>query len=571
MRNKKDNKHQKYKLDASYDNHKYNFQKNSIKSKNHNMISKNIFFESKKINNNNTFQNINRNKSYLNKGNTDELNTNKINLLHIQKNSTNSKLSKNRILNYQNTPLRRDCYTPDKNINNLKYNIGISTHKKDSKNSFSLLKQNMHKNQSFIEYHYKNSSKKYLTRAKNNYNNNLSNERKKALTPDKTINSRNIKFNNNHTNFGKYGENKKIKEPLNYSNLSQNQFMTKFSKSYNNSNSTDNYNLLNNSSISNHFSNGLNRKKSNDNYMNYNNPKFNTRLSKGAKLPVLTNISKDKFSRSFCSHNHGKKNFSGKKEKYLFSNLKLNKTKNEFRKIYSKNNFSRVIARSKSTDSKIFKKNNSNNKFLFKKDNNHCFKHNLKNKNMKGKLVNNVSYDHLSKNYNINNNKLMNQNNFHNTFYLSQKMGNFNMTQNNKIKYYDINNMAFNKMKINGNNGLNMSDYNTNNNININSNTFLEMAQQKLKNKKIFNQKNYKNNLGTKSSTNTYDDINSSNSNVSRNNKILDSIEEIHFNFVNVVQSSRNLMKIQESIEGEKILNNNPNSTVIIVEERDIE
>ena len=570
MRNKKDNKHQKYKLDASYDNHKYNFQKNSIKSKNHNMISKNIFFESKKINNNNTFQNINRNKSYLNKVNTDELNTNKINLLHIQKNSTNSKLSKNRILNYQNTPLRRDCYTPDKNINNLKYNIGISTHKKDSKNSFSLLKQNMHKNQSFIEYHYKNSSKKYLTRAKNNYNNNLSNERKKALTPDKSINSRNIKFNNNHTNFGKYGENKKIKEPLNYSNLSQNQFMTKFSKSYNNSNSTDNYNLLNNSSISNHFSNGLNRKKSNDNYMNYNNPKFNTRLSKGAKLPVLTNISKDKFSRSFCSHNHGKKNFSGKKEKYLFSNLKLNKTKNEFRKIYSKNNFSRVIARSKSTDSKIFKKNNSNNKFLFKKDNNHCFKHNLKNKNMKGKLVNNVSYDHLSKNYNINNNKLMNQNNFHNTFYLSQKMGNFNMTQNNKIKYYDINNMAFNKMKINGNNGLNMSDYNSNN-ININSNTFLEMAQQKLKNKKIFNQKNYKNNLGTKSSTNTYDDINSSNSNVSRNNKILDSIEEIHFNFVNVVQSSRNLMKIQESIEGEKILNNNPNSTVIIVEERDIE
>ena len=51
----------------------------------------------------------------------------------------------------------------------------------------------------------------------------------------------------------------------------------------------------------------------------------------------------------------------------------------------------------------------------------------------------------------------------------------------------------------------------------------------------------------------------------------MDSIEEIHFNFVNIVQSSRNLVKIQENIEGERIITNNPNSTVIIVEERDIE
>ena len=52
---------------------------------------------------------------------------------------------------------------------------------------------------------------------------------------------------------------------------------------------------------------------------------------------------------------------------------------------------------------------------------------------------------------------------------------------------------------------------------------------------------------------------------------LLDSIEEIHFNFVNVEQSSRNLMKLMENTEGDIIVNNNPNSTVIIVEERDIE
>ena len=100
------------------------------------------------------------------------------------------------------------------------------------------------------------------------------------------------------------------------------------------------------------------------------------------------------------------------------------------------------------------------------------------------------------------------------------------------------------------------------------------MAQQKINNSKLSNHKNYKyigNNLITKSSTNTNDDINSSNSIISKNNQIADSIEEIHFNFVNVVQSSRNLVKIQENTQIDKIINNNSNSTVIMVEERDIE
>ena len=51
----------------------------------------------------------------------------------------------------------------------------------------------------------------------------------------------------------------------------------------------------------------------------------------------------------------------------------------------------------------------------------------------------------------------------------------------------------------------------------------------------------------------------------------MDSTEEINFNYVNIVQTSRNIMKIQEYIEGERIINNNQNSTVIILEERDID
>ena len=199
-------------------------------------------------------------------------------------------------------------------------------------------------------------------------------------------------------------------------------------------------------------------------------------------------------------------------------------------------------------------------------------KRNSKNK-INHRLINNISYENIIRHNNTNNYNSKNQNNFYTTFNLSQKINNFDSTQKiNKTKYYENdNNYIFSKINNNENKGINLLGYNKNN-ISMKSNTFLEMAQQKIKNKKILNHKlNCVNNFITKSSTNTYDDINSSNSNVSRNNQILDSIEEIHFNFVNVVQSSRKLMKIQENLEAEKIINNNPNSTVFMVEEREIE
>ncbi len=131
--------------------------------------------------------------------------------------------------------------------------------------------------------------------------------------------------------------------------------------------------------------------------------------------------------------------------------------------------------------------------------------------------------------------------------------------------------MTFSQKKANKD--LGKFDYLNNKFNNINSNSFFEKNQQKLK-KVHSNIKNNKfigiTNFMTKSSTNTYDEINSSNSIISKKNTNLDSIEEIHFNFVNVVQSSRNLMKLENKI-GEKILNNNQNSSVIFVEERDIE
>ena len=134
--------------------------------------------------------------------------------------------------------------------------------------------------------------------------------------------------------------------------------------------------------------------------------------------------------------------------------------------------------------------------------------------------------------------------------------------------YINKSELTFSQKKANKDLGKNDYSYNFNN---TNSNMFNEKAQ--MNNAKIQPNKKYKfigiNNYMTKSSTNTYDEINSLNSNFSKNT-ILDFIEEIHFNFVNVVQSSRNLMKM-ENKNGDKIIDNNPNSSVILVEERDIE
>ena len=155
-----------------------------------------------------------------------------------------------------------------------------------------------------------------------------------------------------------------------------------------------------------------------------------------------------------------------------------------------------------------------------------------------------------------------------NNFNSSQKPREFNFQTNYENYHVNKSEMTFSQKKANKDLGKNDYPYN---NTNTNSNTFYDKAN--ITNPKIQGNKKYKfigiNNFMTKSSTNTYDEINSSNSNISKNT-ILDSIEEIHFNFVNVLQNSKNLMKM-ENKNGDKIINNDHNSSVILVEERDIE
>jgi len=56
----------------------------------------------------------------------------------------------------------------------------------------------------------------------------------------------------------------------------------------------------------------------------------------------------------------------------------------------------------------------------------------------------------------------------------------------------------------------------------------------------------------------------------SKNNK-MDTIEEVHLNLVNILQSTKNMVRTQENMDKDKIIFNNTNSSVIIVEERDLE
>ena len=551
MKNKK-NQTKSNNLDTSYESFKYSLQKDS-KNKINNAL-KNRFH--KNDNEMYNYQYIFRNNMNLNKSNYTNDDKNIYNNKNFKNNiktkakKTNNNNSKGKIFKSKNTPMKRVCNTPDRNF---KYNLGFTP----NKNNISLLKINNQNDKNFMEYNkYKKGQKLFFEnkRQKNNY---LNNERKKALTPDK-IKSKNYENKNKR---GKY-------ENSNYYNCNQKNLMSKFSQSFYDSNfnysknSTDNYNLFNDSSSSFYKKSDNKRKKTSDkSTKNYRNSKNYIGISRGTKLPILNN-SQIKFSRSFCSKNerngrnsYDLRNSNGKK--YLLSNSQINSDKKYFNNI----NQSKILMISKSSNTNCVKKN------FFKSDEN--YEQNFKYRNFKKYKNNNTSFESYKNN--------TQKNEYYNSF--KHPFNNINTYpkknektfSSNYENYINKNEMTFSQKKANKDLGKYI--YSNNNFSNINSNSFFEKAQQKINNTQS-NKKNNKfigiTNFVTKSSTNTYDEINSSNSIISKKNTTLDSIEEIHFNFVNVVQSSRNLMKLENKI-GEKILSNNQNSSVIFVEERDIE
>jgi len=540
MKNKISKSHN---LDSSYESFKNTLKRNNL--------LKNKF--EKKINCNNNYKDIYRNKiilnncNYTNKDRNDYTNKKFINFVQ----NKNNNMSKEKLNKPKNTQIKNYCNTPDRNF---KYNLGLTP----NKNNISLVKlNNRNYRNSFQNNHNKMEPKFVLNTRKKNYNI-ISNQRKMALTPDKVRRSN-------------LGNIKKIKESESSNYFNFKNFNNNFSKSYqdsNQQNKKDNsydYNFFDDSSLRYNKIKEKNKRKTPDKLirkipnLNYKyNNKINYKLSNHTKFPILNNTSQMKFSNSFYSNNtrNERKSYdlrTTNEKNYILSNSQINSNKKPF---IHKQNY-KVLLRSKSSNYNCVKRNN--------------FKSNEKQrKNSKYKKFcnnNNSNFTNSSKEYNKNKNQDLIKHTF-NDFNSSQKLKDFNFSTNYENYHVNKSELTFSQKKANKDLGKYDYSYNFNN---TNSNMFNEKTQ--MNNTKIQQNKKYKfigiNNYMTKSSTNTYDEINSSNSNISKNT-ILDSIEEIHFNFVNVVQSSRNLIKM-ENKSGDKIIDNNPNSSVILVEERDIE
>ena len=542
----KNTKAKNHNLDLSYESFKYSYQKNKGKS------FKNKF---PRIDNNyNNYQNIYRNQIILNKSNHTNggINNHFINNLRLKSNKTNVSSKVNNIKK-KDTPIKRHCNTPDRNA---KYNLGSTP----NKNNISLLKIKNRNDRYVLENNNTNKKehKYFLDRKWQKYKY-LSNERKRQFTPDKTKKSN-------------FVNNRKLKgsESSNYYKFYKSNYKTNFSKSFQDSNyqyskdRMNNYNLFGDSSLRYNKKKEKIRKKTPDklsqNLPNINykyNSKIDYKLSNSSKTQFSNNTSQIKFSKSFCSKNKRNERNSydlirTNEKNYILSNSYINSNK-KYSNIKNKTN---ILLRSKSSNYNLAKNKNYN-----LNDNSRQI---VKYKNMRNN--NKTDFEYSTNNY-----KNIHQQYIKNTFNnsnFSRKINDFNFSTNCENYHVNKSELTFSQKKANKD--LGKYDY-PQNYDNTNNNSFFEKPQ--LNTNKLQSNKKYKfngiNNYMTKSSTNTYDEINSSNSIISKNT-ILDSIEEIHFNFVNVVQSSRNLMKMEKWI-GERVINNDPNSSIILVEERDID
>ena len=180
--------------------------------------------------------------------------------------------------------------------------------------------------------------------------------------------------------------------------------------------------------------------------------------------------------------------------------------------------------------------------------------------------------------YNIGNindiNKIMDKSNEKNSSNISNELPyKYNNNNNNEFQSYNYKSYIESYSNESIKDNLNIKKINDINNKNSKMNFYNNINLNK---GSLHNANNTNMYYFTKSSTNnnTFEE-NTNNSNISyksvyKNNK-MDSIEEVHINFVNILQNTKNMMTSQENVIKDKIIYNNINSTVVIVEERDIE
>ena len=294
---------------------------------------------------------------------------------------------------------------------------------------------------------------------------------------------------------------------------------------------------------------------------------------------ILNNKKPLKYKRSSSSDNYDHYFDKIKSNLFKLKNIDLNysplssfyNSHKQIKKLTKNNIKNENISQNKRMNyilfnNKIFNNNTTNScanntSSIFENKNNNSF--NEKNYNMTQPEFTNSLYN-IGNINNKNNNNSTQDLNYKNNY----KKNNYNQSQGYNYKSYieSYNNESI-KENINNNNLKN--EFNKNSKMN----SYKLYSKIINSNNGNLNKKNSSLNYFTKLSTNniTYDDNNSSSSKDAKNNKTMDTIEEVHINFVNILQNTKNMMRAQENLIKEKIIFNNKNSNVIIVEERDIE
>ena len=561
----------------------------------------------KKYNNINNINNINIISQNMNQANynTNFNNINKINISGSKKYS----FSKERKFD------KRKFRTPDKYMNYNRFNFIKSNSNCENRLNFDNTKPKnlniqlpniINYNENIIDKYSKKTKKRALTPDNTFYRDKRKSKINKNIIINPVDYNRNININNiNIINQNTDIYNSKAKKSnISFKDSSLSQY------NFNDTNSSNNINIYNyGSSTKKNKSNAYdikniqnitkkildsNNLNPNENkkieYLNYQDSYLNTRLPRGAKKPYISkhnNIYNNKTPSPIKKSNNylGSSMYNSKTKKYLkysrsvSSEPDMNKMNNKLKYNYFKlkylgkdyspdNSFSKNYSKENiHLNSCINKKYNK----IFNNINISCgnnYNNDKRSDYSSEKNYNNTQPDLYKSFYNLNSS---NSNNESNKLYNkddSIKNFNNNIKSNNDLYYkylrLDSQNYNYQSYIESYNNSTNKENNSTNNNSkNIKT----------LKIKKYNLEKNT-NNFTTKFSTNnnTYDE-NSNSLRMKENNKVINTntIEEVHLNFVNILQNTKNMMEIQESHAKDKIIYNTTNSNVIIVEERDIE
>ena len=481
---------------------------------------------------------------------------------------------------------RRRFRTPDKNLNYNKFNlinsnfsenrINLENMKTKDKNNSNIINYN----ENIIDKYNKKPKKRSLTQDDSSYRNNRYNQINKNIIVNNPPFKCGSLDQNNYNDSNNFSCSMKYDQKCDMNNIRK---ITEKILDSNNIESIDN---------------------KDNNYNKYEESCFNTRLPRGAKNPVISKLNKNLIqsviynnktpSPSRKSNNYlGSAIYNSKNKKYLkytrsvSSEQDMKKINNKLKQKYFK---LKIFNKDYSPNNSFYKKSKKNfhvnssinNKYnkIFRNNNTSCenynssFYTNDKSSRHSNERNYNMTQPDFSKslyNWNLDNsnkNKLLKIED-------TNSIKNLNNNQRNKdlcYKYLKYDSMSYNYQSY-------IESYNSmgkeNPYVNDCSKGNKSLKSKKYNFEKYLNINNYTTKLST--NNNTYDEFsNNTNSLYNKetkniNNISTSTIEEVHLNFVNILQNTKNMMEKQEKYIVDKVIYNNVNSTTVIFEERDIE